>query len=231
MEAGRALFSSPRLAVRRVEIQAEASLARELAAKLPLSAGANLLLLKTGRLAGELARVRRVSSLRVCKRWPDGLLVKATAREGRAVCRAGKKAVFYDREGWPFTLAAEAWGWELPELVGPGLAAVPTAGEGTRAGARQLLSCLEALEAQGIKRPRRLSLDSRGRVRVELASGVELRLGRPRELEAKARRLRAVLASLAGKEEAEYIDVSSPHGVVWKPRERQQPSRVSGRSG
>ena len=230
-ELGRALLASPRFAVRRVEIRAEPGLARELANRVRLRPGTNLALANTRALARELGAAPQVKSLRVHRRWPDRIVVEAEARQGIAVSRTGESAVFYDAEGWPFTVPG-AWGWELPEFVGPGLEAAPPRSEEPRPGARQLLSCLCALRDQGGVAPRRLRLDSLGRVTAELEGGPEVRLGQPRQLELKARRLRAVLAALAGKDEAEYIDLSSPYGVVWKPREGpaapRSPSRPSG---
>ena len=217
-EAARALVASPRFAVRRVEIQAEPVLAKELAKRLELRPGTSLVLANTGKLTREVKALALVESARVYRRWPDRIVVSAEARKAAAVCRTGKKGVFYDAEGWPFAMPGE-WGWELPELVGPDLSAPPGHPEGPRSAARLLLSCLEELGEHGGVKLRRLRLDEEGRVTAELASGTEVRLGQPEEMELKAGRLRSSLTTLAGKEEAEYIDLSSPYGVVWKPRE------------
>jgi len=230
-DAARALFSSPRFAVRRVEIRAEPILAKELAKRLRLRPGTNLALANTGGIARAVAAVPQVKSVRVYRHWPDRITVEAEARQAAAVSRAGESAVFYDAEGRPFPVPG-CWGWELPELAGPGLGATPANSEGVRPAARQLLSCLRVLREQAKTRPRRLRLDSQGRITAELQNRVEVRLGQPRELELKARRLHSALVALAGKGEAEYIDLSSPHGVVWKPREEplapRAPSSPSG---
>lgn len=150
-----------------------------------------------------------VERIHIARRWPRGLAVD--------VVQATPVAVGYAGEGDPVLLAADGrvlevvtgrtgLGWV--RLPGPPPAPGVYIGEAEAA----TLEFMAALPAELSAQVRDLGPTGEGDVRGRLEQGVELRLGAPERLHAKATALRLVLGALSPQElaEATYIDLTVP---------------------
>ena len=144
-----------------------------------------------------------VDEVRLRRRWPDALVVGVG--EQKAAARWGDKGLLNTR-GELFIEDAPRTVNELPQLVGP-------EGEEVQVAARYLQ--LHATLVQHGFQLRSVTLDERGSWRLELSSGLEVRLGREQVDERVGRFLTLVTPLLAGRAElVDYIDMRYANGFA-----------------
>ncbi len=151
----------------------------------------------------ELEALSWVDEARLRRRWPDALEVGVS--EQQAAARWGDKGLLNTR-GELFIKDARRAVNELPQLVGP-------KGEEAQVAARYLQ--LHATLVQHGFQLRSVTLDERGSWRLELSSGLEVRLGREQVDERVARFLTLVTPLIAGRAElVDYIDMRYSNGFA-----------------
>jgi hypothetical protein len=72
--------------------------------------------------------------------------------------------------------------------------------------------------------PTRIALGPAGETELLLTSGAVLKLGEPEQIEEKLHQARSALQALRNRGPIEYVDVSCPDAIVWKPA--QPPAQV-----
>lgn len=169
----------------------------------------------TGAMTAAAREFPWVESITVTRQWPRALgvrVVEATpvavaAYEDQAVLVSGAGRVLGVKDG------VRGLGWLK-------LGAAPPAAGGTLpAATRAQLAFVAAADPAVAKRIRALHLAGDGTVTGRLTNGPELLLGAPERMEAKARSLSLLLASLSADEEstAAYIDLAIPENPALGP--------------
>lgn len=172
--------------------------------------------MNAGFMTVDLAAVReRVQALpwvdqaRIRRRWPNGLRVEVT--EQVAAARWGESGLLNTR-GELFLREARHVPPELPRLKGP---------EGTEWQVAQRYLSAQGRLIEAGTRLTALELDARGAWQLELANGIEVRLGR-REVEERLDRFIQTALPLMGPRarEVDYIDMRYSNGfaIGWKRR-------------
>jgi cell division protein FtsQ len=149
-----------------------------------------------------------IRDARVEREWPD--TVRVTVRERRPVAwvdRGNGRALVVDPHGRVLDIDAEPPAG-LPQLVDVATAG-PVGGTITPVEGARAAGALHGI----VQTSTRLIATADGRVTLQIASGQEIRLGRPTQLRAKVRAAVAVLGApqAAGKT---YVDVSAPSSPV-----------------
>jgi len=211
------VFTSPRFAVREIELRGDPRVTEEAAPRLHLPANSNLLRVRPELLAQRVEAVPSVREARVTRDFPNRLIVAVQRREAVAVIRNSERALLIDPEGVVFTVRDD-WGWGLPELAAPHLAASRAVSGEAAAELAALLKVLWALGPDPRLRATRLELRPEAGVELVLDSGATVRFGDPVQLTAKARLLAAVLDEL-GEDRIGYLDLSDPPTTYWSERE------------
>jgi cell division protein FtsQ len=170
--------------------------------------------LEQGFMTVDLENVReRVEALawvdqaRVRRRWPQGLRIEVT--EQVAAARWGESGLLNMR-GELFLEDARHIPPELPRLRGP-------AGSESQVAQRYLGSQGRLVES-GV-RLAALELDARGAWQLELANGVDVRLGRRQVDERLDRFIQTALPVMSGRaDEIDYVDMRYSNGfaIGWK---------------
>jgi hypothetical protein len=147
-------------------------------------------------------------------------------REPLLFVQAPGGRIYLDREGIGFRL----WGEDVPAVEVVGIAAGPFR-PGRRVGGRRIAVVLDACARARREHlaPRRITLSPVGEIDMLLASGATLRLGEANRLTEKLSTARQALDGLGDPGPIEYLDVSCPDAVVWKPADGSP--RVGTRTG
>jgi cell division protein FtsQ len=180
--------------------------------------------LEQGFMSVDLEQVReRVEALawvdhaRVQRRWPQGLRIEVT--EQVAAARWGDSGLLNTR-GELFLTNVRHVPPELPRLTGP-------AGSEWQVAQRYLGAQGRLIEAG--MRVAALELDARGAWSLELANGVDVRLGRRQIDERLDRFIQTALPVMSGRvPEIDYVDMRYSNGfaIGWK-----RPRALASRSG
>jgi len=219
-----ALLTSPRFAIRTVELRGDENVCRELAERVQLPPGTNYFRAPTERLAQMLAGFPSVRAVRVTRDFPSRLVVTVQRREPMAVIRDGERALLVDAQGVIYTIRNEM-GWGLPELVAPHLNLREAGAREAKAEAAALAAVLNALAPHPQLGVTQLRLESNGEVTAMLESGAEVKLGGREQLAEKVNLLVAVLRRIA-PERIATLDLSDPDGAYWRPKEASGRARV-----
>lgn len=203
------LVMSPVLDVDRITVRGvDDQLAIDVRSAAGVETGTPLLLLDPGRVERRIEAVPAVLDARVDRELPDGLRITVVERTPAAWAPSADGSIaVLDRSGRAIASAAAAP--PLPEITG--LERVPALGRTSDASAAaagvlaDLPSELRARVTTVVTAP--------GAVTVGLDDGVEVRLGRPRNVATKARTAEAVLAA-RGDAPIAYVDVSVPTAPV-----------------
>lgn len=168
-------------------------------------AGVPLTRLDTVTLREQLLAVDGVKDVSLARGWPDGLVVRLTAREPVAAVPDGERFALVDDEGVRVgTVDAAPEG--MPVLDVPlGEAAAPALGSA--------LHVLAGLPADLHAEVRAVGADTQDDVRTALRSGVEVRWGDDSRMPLK---VRVVQSLLAAAPDARILDVSSPELPVTR---------------
>ncbi len=217
VELGYGLLTSPRLAIRTVELRGDENVCREVADLVRLPAGTNYFRAPTERLARAVSACPAVRAVRVARDFPNRLVVTVQRREPVGVIREGKRALLVDAQGVVYAIRNEM-GWGLPELAAPHLNLREAGTREAKAEAAALVAVLNALAPYPQVGVTQVRLDRGGEVTVMLESGAEVRLGTQEQLAEKVKLLAAVLRRIA-PERIATLDLSDPEGAYWRPRE------------
>jgi cell division protein FtsQ len=150
-----------------------------------------------------------VDSISVSRAWPRGLRVSVTQATPAAVASDGTTSVLVASDGRVLGPLAGKPGVGWVRLASP----PPAPGELLPDPALPAVAFIDAADPAIAAQVRQLSVDSAGRLVGRLSDGVELRLGTPDRLVAKARALALVLASARHDgtlATASYIDLTVP---------------------
>jgi cell division protein FtsQ len=172
--------------------------------------GDALLLVDLGAVEQRVEAVPAVLDARAQRDLPDGLRIAVVEREPTAWANRGDGTVaIFDATGRVIAEAPADAHPPLPEIGG--LPRLPAAGR-TSAGAATATGVLADLPAE-LRARVVTTVVFGGVVTLGLDDGVEVRLGPPRSVAAKARTAVAVLAALGGTPVA-YVDVRVPSAPV-----------------
>jgi len=210
-------LASPRLAVCGVTVRGDQQIAGAVAEAIRLPANTNVLRAPLDLVKEQAESVAAVREARVCRAYPNRLVVTVERREGVAVIRGAKRALLVDSGGVAFTVSEE-WGWGLPELVGPHLGEDGVEAEGAASEIDMLLAVLRALGPDPRLRATRLQLGGDEQIEVTLASGAKVNLGEGNELAAKAKLLAAAIEQI-GASRIARLDLADPMAAFWEPRD------------
>jgi len=209
------LLASPRFDVACVEVVGAESLPNSLIVwQAAIPDGANIVRLRRGEVARRVAALPAVRSASVKRRLPHTVIIQVVEREPVLFVRDPRGALYLDREGVCF----ERCGERAPavELVGMESSRFLA---GRRPGDRRLpvalRTCARA-RSEGLV-VRRMAVSPAGEMDLLLAGGAMLRLGEPARLTEKLHKARLALEALQDRGPIEYVDVSCPDAVVWKP--------------
>ena len=215
-EAAFALFTSYRFNLKEVRVEgAGAGSVPLILQQAPAVPGGNIFSLRTGKIAQRIKALSFIETVKIMRRPPNALLVIVSERKPAAYFFQGEKIILLDRSGLAFThpkpdLKA------LTELRG----LEPSANVGRRVGganAAILLKGLLAFAQNPSMSVKMLMVDAQGWLTAQLNSGVQLRLGPAEQLEEKLQLAQTALSRLGSLRPAEYLDLSAPEAVVWKP--------------
>jgi cell division protein FtsQ len=179
----------------------------------------------TGEMQVAARRFPWVASISVSRSWPRGLSVRVTQATPAAVASDGTTSVLVAQDGRVLGPLAGKPGVGWVRLASP----PPSPGQLLPEPALPAVAFIGAAAPSIAKQVRQLSVDSGGRLEGRLADGVELRLGTPDRLVAKARALALVLASARHDgtlANASYIDLTVP--VRPAVGQREQASAPAG---
>ncbi len=161
-----------------------------------------------------------VDDARVRRRWPNGLRIEVTEQVPAA--RWGESGLLNTR-GELFIRDARHVPPELPRLLGP---------EGTEWQVAQRYLSAQGRLIEAGTRLTALELDARGAWRLELANGVEVRLGR-REVEDRLDRfIHTALPVMSPRaREVSYVDMRYSNGfaIGWKKVAGAKPGELASR--
>ncbi|HEX6311341.1 MAG TPA: FtsQ-type POTRA domain-containing protein [Acidimicrobiia bacterium] len=203
------LVNSAALDVDRIVVRGAADpVAAEVRAAAGVAGGDALLLLDAGDVERRIEAVPAVLDARVERDLPDALRITVVERTPAAWAARGDGSVaVLDRTGR--VIAAATTPPALPEIRGLERVPVPgAAGAGSRDGAGVVAELPGELGSRVVA-----VVVGGGAVALELDDGVEVRLGRPRDLARKGRTAVAVLAA-SGEAPVAYVDVRVPAAPV-----------------
>ena len=210
-----ALLTSPRLGVTRVAVVGARSVPNSLIVwQASIPDGANLFRLRTERVARRVAALPAIRSASVRRCPPHTVVIKVVEREPVMFVRSARGPLYLDRDGVCFQRSGD----ETPavEVVGiPSHRFVPGRRLADRCVSVAVQTCIVA-RAEGLA-PRRMVVGPAGEINLLLAGGATLKLGEPERLTEKLHKARLALEALKGRGPIEYVDVSCPDAVVWKP--------------
>jgi cell division protein FtsQ len=168
-------------------------------------AGVPLTRLDTVALREQLLAVDGVKDVTLARGWPDGLVVRLTAREPVAAVPDGERFALVDDEGVRVgTLDAAPEGMPVVD--------VPL-GQDAAPALRSALHVLAGLPDDLLGQVRKVAADTRDDVRMALRSGVEVRWGDDSRMPLK---VRVVQSLLGAAPDARVLDVSSPELPVTR---------------
>ena len=209
------LLTSPRLGVSRVEVVGANTVPNSLIVwQAAIPDGANIIRLRCGRVARRVAALPAIRSASVSRRPPHTVVIRVVEREPLLRVPGPAGPLYLDRDGISF----QRCGDESPavEVVGiPGSQLVP----GVRVAGRWLPAVLGtclAAQRRGLAL-RRVVVGPQGEIDLLLSGGATLRLGEPTHLTEKLEKAQLALQALKDRGPIEYVDVSCPDAVVWKP--------------
>ena len=216
-EAAFALFTSYRFNLKEVRVEgADAGSVPLILQQAPAVPGGNIFSLRTGKIARRIKALSFVETVKIKRRPPNALLVVVSERKPTAYFRQGEKIILLDRSGLAFThpqpdlkaltklQGLEASGNVIGRRIGGTKAAI-------------LLKGLSAFAQNPDMKVKALMIDAQGWLTAQLTSGVQLRLGPAEQLEEKLSLAQTALSRLGSLRPAEYLDLSAPEAVVWKP--------------
>lgn len=212
-----ALVWSPRFRVRQVELRGLRMLdSRVIMSRVALSPAVGLGAISTGAIRRRLEEIPAVQSACVARDWPARLVIVIRERVPAAFIRCGAGIIFLDRQGVGFT-AVGAHTDGLPELKG---VAVNLGHLGQPQPTKALKQAMAALAAaqEAEMTVRQVIARAPDGFELRLMDGASLRLGRPERLRLKVSQAKVALMQLQPLHQVEYVDVSCPDAVVWKPR-------------
>jgi cell division protein FtsQ len=212
------LLTSPRLGITCVEVVGAQSVPNSLIVwQAGIPEGANIIRLRPSRVARRVASLPAIRTAAVSRRFPHTVVIEVTERIPALFVSRPQGPLYLDQDGVCFEKIAQD---VLPavELVG-----IPTErfAPGRRLADRRLPAALEACaraQREGLP-PRRLVVGPAGELDLLLASGPTLKLGEPKQLAEKISKAKLALRALGKRGPAEYLDVSCPDAIVWKPAE------------
>lgn len=216
VELAYAVLSSPRLAIRSIEVRGDREVCAQVAAHIQLPRNTNFFLAPMKQLARQVASVPAVRAARVARDFPGRLVVTVERREPVAVIRSAEQALLVDAQGVVYAIRNE-WGWGQPELVAPHVTPKTMSEGEAKVELAKLLVVLRAFGPNPRLGVARLELDRGDEITAVLESGAEVRLGTQDQLPAKIRLLTAVLRKI-GAERIASLDLSDPNGAYWRPR-------------
>ncbi len=200
-------------AVERIEIRgAPPGVAAKVRRTLQPLAGQSLVALGHDDVTEPLERISGVATARYDRAFPHGLVVTVEGERPVAVLRRGPKSWLVSERGRVLRALPRPGRSRLPRIWVGGSTRI---GTGTTVSARNVVTALgvsRALAAEGIgARVRAIGIRDEALVLL-VGSGVEIRLGAPRDIPLKLAIARRVL-HLAGPTAA-YVDVSTPQRPV-----------------
>ena len=198
---------------------AKGEVKQEVRAALAPYKGKSLVAIDPADVERTLAAVPVVRSAHVDRAFPNTLNVQVESEVPLAVYRDGAKAWVIARTGRVLAAIKPNDQLELPRLKAE-IESTPVVGK-TLAGTDGLTALL-ALQAVPNRLPGRIlysQVEETGVTLIMAGSGLEIRLGEPRELEAKMAAAVAVLKALPPDElpTVGYVDVSLPERAVTGP--------------
>jgi len=210
-------LASPRLTVREVIVRGDPAIASMVAQAIELPPNTTILGAPLELVKEQAESCPAVREAKVKRAFPARLAVIVERREPVAAVRRATEAFLLDRDRVTFQVPGE-WGWGLPELVGPHLAAGNLEEKSARADIETLMTALAALGPDPTLRATRLQLTADGQIEVTLESGAQVNLGRPENLGGKAKLLLAAVEQL-GAQHIARLDLSDPASAYWEPRD------------
>jgi len=212
-----ALFCSPRLRVRQVELVGVRKLdSRVIASRASIPPGAGIAAVSTRKIRRRLEAIPAVESATVSRDWPDTLVVVIRERTPAAFVRHPTGIVFLDRQGVAF--AGGRWHTDgLPELKGVAVN-LGRLGRAQRSGALKAALAALAAAQEAELAVGQVLVHALNDLELRLADETSLRLGRPEQLRLKLSQAKVALMQLQPLHEVEYLDVSCPDAAIWKPR-------------
>jgi cell division protein FtsQ len=212
-----ALFHSYRFALREVRIVGVTPAAQPLIeARVPHAPGPSIFSLRSGRIIEAVKSLSFVERVSVRRRWPNILLVDVQERRPVAFCRQPWGIIYINKHGLAFSRPG-AIPTGLPEIVGLSLSRSYLGKQVKGVRATAICQALASFARNRSMKLRLLEVDARGWMTTMLASGESVRLGSEEQLELKLNNATAVLKRLRKKQKVEYVDVSAPDAIVWKP--------------
>ncbi len=200
---------------------------QEVRAALAAYEGQSLVAIDPADVERTLAAVPVVRSAHVDRAFPHTLKIQIQAERPLAVYRDGPKAWVVSRTGRVLAEIKPNEQLELPRIKAE-VKGVPKVGK--TLGGTDALTALLALQAVPKRLPGKVlyaQIDTTGVTLILAGSRLEIRIGEPRDLEAKLAAAVAVLHALPADEAATvgYVDVSVPERAVTGPV--SQPSSES----
>ena len=184
-----ALLTSPRLSIKRVQIQGAAGLptveAQAVSQAAFIPAGVNTFLAPTGRLEAKLRALPCVRQASVLRRFPDGLQAKITLRQTVAIAQTSAGDFEVDRSGIAIRAARTEFAANLPHIA---LLRPRTVQVGVSLNDTALDAALEALDKAAMEpalRIAKIEVDLTDNLCLNMQNGIKARLGSPEDVPKK----------------------------------------------
>lgn len=212
-----AILYSPRLQVRQVRLVGVRNLDPGVVlARAEVKPGIALAAVPARAIRRRLEATPAVEWARVRRDWPATVVLAIRERRPAAFVRCGRGNLFVDRSGVAFSgVRCSTEG--LPQLKGVRVNLGDLAQLRRDPRLRAALAALCAAQEASFA-VREVAVHSPHNVALRLLDGTEVLLGRPERLRLKVSQAKVALAQLQPLHEVEYLDVSCPDAVVWKPR-------------
>jgi cell division protein FtsQ len=224
--ARRYLLTSPRFAVRTVEVEGmRRRTAAEVARGAGVEVGKNILALDLEATRGAIVADPWIESAKVTRKLPSTVHINVVEREARALVIIGSEPYLATRDGDLFKKVAPEDPFDLPVVTGVASEQVARDRAGVVLSVKRVLDVAEDLERAGVAKRwpiQEMSLERDGALVVTVGrEAIALHLGRPPYRE-KLDQLRSVLAELARRKASASVvfldNDAHPERVVVRMR-------------
>ncbi|MBW3623554.1 MAG: FtsQ-type POTRA domain-containing protein [Armatimonadetes bacterium] len=216
-------LTSPRFAIRSVEVEGNRKVpARQILQAAGIPRGTNIFLERSHKKAVKVARIPRVQSVEIHRRFPNRMVIRVEERRPALLLAAGSNYYLVDETGVPYAKLDEV-GHKLPVLrLQP--APVFTLGQPLKTPAFvagvKALPAMKGLIAGGGA----LWVDSHLNLCLNRGD-FSARLGQPEGLNRKIQLLKSLLDTHPRLlEKAEYVDLSAPEAPALMPKNASESS-------
>ncbi len=175
----------------------------------------NILLFNKGAMWRELESIDEIQSVKIGRKFPDTIWIKIVEREPIASLKLKDGFAFIGKDGLAFHKANDPAA-KLPVLYAAGCDEIELRKPDLSANFEYAMNALKCVRNESL-RCKKISVDHRANMCLNMSSGLLVKLGQPDDLSYKCKQLHRAFDYAASLErEAIYVDICCPDAIAYK---------------